>query len=59
MHNFTYAINNYAIFTEIEKMRKQMEEEIRQQLLANQQMLAEEEDSGNWDQKVNLEKIEL
>ena len=36
-----------------------MEEEIRQQLLANQQMLAEEEASGNWDQKVNLEKNEL
>ena len=50
-----YALIKYAIFIEIEKMRKQMEEEIRQQLLANQQMLAEEEDSGNWDQKVRLD----
>ena len=33
-------------------MRKQMEEEIRSQLLANQQILAEEESSSNWDQKV-------
>ena len=35
-------------------MRKQMEEEMRAQLLANQQMLAEEEDSTNLDQKVRL-----
>ena len=35
-------------------MRKQMGEEIRAQLMANQQMLAEEEESTNWDQKVRL-----
>ena len=48
--NFTVVV--YLLTTEIEKMRKQMEEEIRSQLLANQQILAEEESSSNWDQKV-------
>ena len=48
--NFTVVV--YFLTTEIEKMRKQMEEEIRSQLLANQQILAEEESSSNWDQKV-------
>lgn len=33
-------------------MRKQMEEEIRAQLLANQQMLEDSETTVTWDQKV-------
>ncbi|XP_053391432.1 kinesin-like protein KIF28, partial [Mercenaria mercenaria] len=37
---------------EIEKMRKQMEEEIRAQLVANQQMIADEETAENWDTKL-------
>lgn len=36
--------------TELDKMRKQMEEDIRAQLMANQAMLAENDQS--WDDKV-------
>ena len=35
-------------------MRRQMEDEIRAQLLANQAVLAESEGSMDWDQKVRL-----
>ena len=35
---------------ELEKMRKQMEEDIRAQLMANQAMLADNEES--WNEKV-------
>lgn len=37
---------------EIEKMRKQMEEEIRAQLMANQQMIADEETGADWEKKL-------
>ncbi|XP_060596414.1 kinesin-like protein KIF28 [Ruditapes philippinarum] len=37
---------------EIDKMRKQMEDEIRAQLMANQQMIADEETAGDWDNKL-------
>jgi len=38
---------------EIEKMRKQMEEEIRAQLMANQEMLNEAAGEGpSWEEKV-------
>ncbi|XP_052816368.1 kinesin-like protein KIF28 isoform X3 [Mya arenaria] len=37
---------------DLERMRKQMEEEIRAQLMANQAMLEESETTQNWDQKL-------
>jgi hypothetical protein len=41
--------------TELEKMRKQMEEDIRAQLMANQAMLADNDQS--WDDKVSMYSI--
>ena len=38
------------MFAEIEAMRKQMQDEIREQLLANQQMM---EDNTGWDAKLS------
>ncbi|XP_052232106.1 kinesin-like protein KIF28 isoform X2 [Dreissena polymorpha] len=37
---------------DIDRMRRQMEEEIRAQLLANQQLLEESENTQTWDQKL-------
>ena len=41
--------------TEIEKMKRDMQEEIRAQLMANQEMLAEAAGSGpSWEEKVSF-----
>lgn len=43
----------FCVMIEYLRMRKQMEEEIRAQFMANQQMLADSEVAENWDQKVS------
>ena len=47
---FNMMENSPFYLAELEKMRKQMEEDIRAQLMANQAMLADNEES--WNEKV-------
>ena len=45
--------SQHFLSQELEEMRRKMEEEIREQLLANQQMLAANEDSAAWAEQVS------
>ena len=43
----------FNVFAEIEEMRRKMQEEIREQLIANQQMM---DDNTDWDAKLSQVK---